>query len=88
MNNALAPGFSLMNRMQNRINMVVFPLSGGPTTTHRRVCIDDDDEVVTDASIRSGSIGVANAVGANARRARGGVDSIPKNLKFSMRASE
>lgn len=77
--------------MQNRNNMVVLPLSGGPTTTHRRVCIDDDDEdddVCTDASILSGSIGVANAVGANTRRARGGVDSIPKNLKFSMRASE
>ena len=76
--------------MQNRINMVVLPLSGGPTTTHRRVCIDDEDEddVCTDASIRSESIGVANAVGANTRRARGAVDSIPKNLKFSMRASE
>jgi len=61
--------------MQNRINMVVFPLSGGPTTTHRRVFDDEDDAVDDDVSVRSGSIGVANAVGANARGARG-VDSI------------
>lgn len=74
----------MTNRMQNRINIVVFPLSGGPTTTHRRVFVDEDDKVATDASIRSGSIGVANAVGANARRARGGVDSIPK-IKIPVR---